>query len=34
MFMKEGSGISGKDMRKAKDSNVRFKSEVIKRKKK
>ena len=34
MFMKEGSGISGKDMRGAKDSNVRFKSEVIKRKKK
>ena len=34
MFMKEGSGISGKDMRKAKDSNVKFKSEVIKRKKK
>ena len=34
MFMKEGSGVSGKDMRGAKDSNVRFKSEVIKRKKK
>ena len=34
MFMKEGSGVSGKDMRNAKDSNVRFKSEVIKRKKK
>jgi len=33
MFMKEGSGVSGKDMRGAKDSNVKFKSKVIKRKK-
>jgi hypothetical protein len=31
--MKEGSGVSGKDMRGAKDSNVKFKSKVIKRKK-
>ena len=33
MFMKEGSGISGKDMRKAPDSKVEFQSKVMKRKK-
>jgi hypothetical protein len=33
MFMKEGSGVSGKDMRKAKDSKVEFQSKVVKRKK-
>ncbi len=33
MFMKEGSGVSGKDMRKAPDSKVEFQSKVMKRKK-
>lgn len=33
MFMKEASGVSGKDARKAPDSKVEFQSKVMKRKK-
>ena len=33
MFMKEASGVSGKDARKAPDSKVEFQSKVMKREK-